>query len=198
MRCALCDNMDCLSGKDCAILKDRLMAIYSSGDERSMRAAAAVESRYYCEKTRLEEVVLYCSAMGYRKVGIAFCIGLSDLARELHRALTKHFEVHSVCCKVCGISKSDLRLESLHSGASIEAMCNPIGQALALNEAETDLNLTLGLCVGHDTLFIKHSTAPVSPFIVKDRVLGNNPAVALSSRYYKNRRENMVEIEKIE
>ena len=43
------------------------------------------------------------------------------------------------------------------------------------------------LCVGHDTLFIKHSEAPVTYLIVKDRVLGHNPAAALYTAkfYYK-------------
>ena len=39
----------------------------------------------------------------------------------------------------------------------------------------------------HDTLFIKHSEAPVTCLIVKDRVLAHNPAAALyaSGAYYK-------------
>lgn len=41
-------------------------------------------------------------------------------------------------------------------------MCNPIGQAAFLNEAKTDLNILLGLCVGHDSLFIKYSNAPIT------------------------------------
>ncbi len=66
-------------------------------------------------------------------------------------------------------------------------MCNPIGQAIALNNAHTDLNIILGLCVGHDTLFIKHSKAPVTVMAVKDRVLGHNPMAALylAESYYK-------------
>ena len=54
-------------------------------------------------------------------------------------------------------------------------------------ERGTDLNVIVGLCVGHDTLFIKHSEAPVTYLIVKDRVLAHNPAGALHAMdtYYR-------------
>jgi len=197
MKCAECDSKECQTGKDCTKLRDSLFDFYSGEVLKSMRTSTAVEARYYGVKNRLEEVVLYASSMGYERLGIAFCLGLEVEARELQRVLKKHFEVHSVCCKVCGIGKKELGLEVLHN-RDTEAMCNPIGQAMVLNREKTDLNLTVGLCVGHDALFIKHSEAPVSPFIVKDRVLGNNPAAALYSGYYKNRRENMEEMEKLD
>ncbi|MCP6429314.1 DUF1847 domain-containing protein [Klebsiella pneumoniae] len=56
-----------------------------------------------------------------------------------------------------------------------------------MNQANTDLNVVVGLCVGHDSLFIKHSDAPVTTLITKDRVLGHNTAAALytSGFYYK-------------
>ena len=68
-------------------------------------------------------------------------------------------------------------------------MCNPIGQAIFLNEAKTELNIILGLCVGHDSLFIKYSKAPVTVFAVKDRVLGHNPLAVIyqAEAYYKNK-----------
>ena len=47
--------------------------------------------------------------------------------------------------------------------------------------------MLVGLCVGHDAIFTRHSKAPVTTFIVKDRVLGHNPAAALYTAkfYYK-------------
>ena len=68
-----------------------------------------------------------------------------------------------------------------------ESACNPIAQARLLAEHGTDLNVIVGLCVGHDTLFIKHSEAPVTYLIVKDRVLAHNPAGALHAMdtYYR-------------
>jgi len=65
-----------------------------------------------------------------------------------------------------------------------ETICNPIGQAMVLNDLRTDLNIIVGLCIGHDILFTKYSDAPVTTFIVKDRVTGHNPAITLYSSYY--------------
>ena len=40
-------------------------------------------------------------------------------------------------------------------------------------------NIVIGLCVGHDTLFLRHSKVPTTVMIVKDRVLQHNPVAAL-------------------
>lgn len=47
----------------------------------------------------------------------------------------------------------------------------------------------LGLCVGHDTLFIKYSQAPMTALAVKDRVTGHNPlaAIYLAQGYYNKK-----------
>lgn len=65
-------------------------------------------------------------------------------------------------------------------------MCNPIMQAKILNEQATDLNIVMGLCVGHDSLFYKYSEALTTTLVTKDRVLGHNPAAALytAESYY--------------
>jgi uncharacterized metal-binding protein len=58
-------------------------------------------------------------------------------------------------------------------------ICNPILQAKILNEKKTDLNVVIGLCVGHDSLFYKYSDALCTTLVTKDRVLGHNPVAAL-------------------
>ena len=63
-------------------------------------------------------------------------------------------------------------------------MCNPAAQAMLLNKAKTDLNILVGLCVGHDTLFIKNSEAPITILAVKDRVTGHNPLAAIYASHY--------------
>ena len=60
-----------------------------------------------------------------------------------------------------------------------ERMCNPAGQAEKLDAAGCELNVIVGLCVGHDSLFIRHSKAPVTILTAKDRVLGHNPIAAI-------------------
>ncbi len=69
------------------------------------------------------------------------------------------------------------------------AMCNPILQARLLNEAKTDLNVVIGLCVGHDSLFYKYAEAYTTTLVTKDRVTGNNPAAALytAKSYYRKK-----------
>jgi len=186
MRCALCDNKVCTSGKDCTEIGDEVITAYKSDALRTARNAAYVEATYYMKKTRIEEVIEFAKLMEYRRLGIAFCVGLSREAETIHRILERHFDVYSVCCKVCAIPKQTFDLKPVR-GSQAEVMCNPIGQAKILNEQHTELNLIVGLCIGHDLTFTKHSEAPVSTLVVKDRVLSHNPCGAIYSRYYLSR-----------
>ncbi len=133
-------------------------------------------------KTRVEETIEFAKKMGYRKLGLAFCGGLFIEAKTFVNILGKHgFDVVSVCCKVGSVAKEFLGLsdqEKIRVG-KYETMCNPITQAEILNEAGTDFNILIGLCVGHDSLFLKHSKALASVLVTKDRVMGHNPVAAL-------------------
>ena len=60
--------------------------------------------------------------------------------------------------------------------AAIGVAC---AKAKELEAQGTDFNIVIGLCVGHDTLFLRHSHAPTTVMIVKDRVLAHNPVAAL-------------------
>ncbi|MDI6889173.1 MAG: DUF1847 domain-containing protein [Methanocellales archaeon] len=188
MKCALCDDKTCYQGKDCTALKEKVMSKCKAETKNLeiMATAANLGARHYMKLTRLEELITFCKSMGYKTLGIAFCIGLESEAKVLHELLEKDFKVYSVCCKICGIDKEDFGLEKIKDGR-YEAMCNPIGQAIVLNEKGTGLNIICGLCLGHDILFSKYSEAPVTAFIVKDRVLAHNPAGAIYSRYYRRR-----------
>ncbi|MCK4614706.1 MAG: DUF1847 domain-containing protein [Thermoplasmata archaeon] len=190
MKCALCKQKDCYTGKDCPGIAEEIRPEYEADPKilRSMEASTAIESEFYMKMTRLEETMEYARRMGYHSLGLAFCIGMAHEAKLIHDILSKEFEVHSVCCKVCGIDKNVLGLKRLHGEEGIEAMCNPIGQAEVLNRAGTGMNIILGLCIGHDIIFTDHSRAPVTTLAVKDRVLGHNPLAAIYSGYYlKNR-----------
>jgi uncharacterized metal-binding protein len=186
MKCALCTNKECVSGKDCTDIAEGIATEYRGDALRMAQAAAHVEATYYMQKTRIEETIEFAKTMGYKRIGIAFCIGLSGEAETIHRILEQHFQVYSVCCKVCAIPKADFDLKPV-SGDADEVMCNPIGQAAILDEKQTDLNLIAGLCMGHDIAFTRHSAAPVSTLVVKDRVLAHNPCGAIYSRYYLRR-----------
>jgi len=184
-RCAQCESKECRDGKDCFSKDNNHKQLYQDSDIAEMhKAASAVEARHYGKETRLGEVILLAKQLGYQRIGLAFCIGLSEEAKVIEEILSKHFEVVSVCCKACGIDKKDFDLPQI-SSESYEVMCNPAGQAQLLNEAETQLNVLCGLCVGHDAIFAKVSDAPVTTLIAKDRVLAHNPAGAIYSRYIR-------------
>jgi len=62
---------------------------------------------------------------------------------------------------------------------TFEPICNPVAQAKILEEAGTEFNILLGLCVGHDTLFTKYSKTPVTTLVAKDRITCHNPNAVL-------------------
>ena len=187
MNCAVCENKKCREGEVCIEVEENLDKEYfGSSNEKLYRTATKVEAEGYMKLTRLEEIIKFSSEMGYEHIGIAFCIGMSEEAKILYNVLKNHFKISSVCCKVCGMNKEDFGINKIIKDR-FEVMCNPIGQAYLLNGQNTDLNIICGLCIGHDILFTKNSKAPVTTFIVKDRVLSHNPAGALYSNYYKRR-----------
>lgn len=189
MNCALCQHNNCYTqGQNCTAYKiEQIDSIYNENDKQIMAAAAATESRNYLQMTRLEESVYFAKELGAKKIGIAFCIGLRNEARFCVQYFkAQGLSVESVCCKICSFDKGALDLEKIKPNQP-EAMCNPKIQAKVLNTANTDLNFIVGLCVGHDMLFTKESNAPVSCLITKDRVLANNPAGAVYSRYWRRK-----------
>jgi len=144
---------------------------------------------------RIEETVQFAQKNGYQKLGLAFCSGLANEARMVADILERNgFEVVSVCCKVGAVPKERIGIEpeeKISGPEFYESMCNPISQAGILNEEGVDFAILLGLCVGHDSLFIKYCQVPMTVLAVKDRVTGHNPlaAVYLSrSPYYRRLR----------
>ena len=144
---------------------------------------------------RVEEVIQFSKKMGYRKLGIAFCVGLKNEAEIFEKILiNRGFQVVSVCCKAGGTPKETIgitdrqKITTLFSDTETwEMMCSPITQAAILNDAGVDFNILVGLCVGHDSLFFKYAEAPVTVLVAKDRVFGHNPVAALyqSRAYYR-------------
>ena len=141
-------------------------------------------------KPRILEVVEFARKMNYRRLGFAFCAGLTREAKVVENLFrSSGFEVVSSICKVGRTPKEalDIREEQkIHIG-HFEPMCNPIAQALILNEAKTEFNVMLGLCVGHDSMFLKFADAPCTVLAVKDRLLGHNPLAAIYNidSYYR-------------
>ncbi len=165
-------------------------AAYDEPETRRVaRESSVVEAEGYCKWTRVEEIVQFAKRMGFRRIGIANCISFVDLAYVLSGILESHgFEVVSVACKNGNIPKEDLGVadhEKIQPG-QFEALCNPVSQAELLNAHGCELNVMMGLCVGHDSLFFKHSQGLTTVLVAKDRVLGHNPVMALhlADTYY--------------
>ena len=140
---------------------------------------------------RVEETYQFARKMGYRKLGLVFCVGLGNEALIFNKILEKEgFEVVSICCKAGGIDKEKIGMkpeQKIGAPDNYQTMCNPIAQAKVMNEERPDWVILMGLCVGHDTLFIKYCKRPITVLAAKDRVLAHNPLAAIylsSSRYY--------------
>ena len=155
-------------------------------------SSSEIESIGYGQWTRVREIIEFSKRMGYKRLGMAFCKGLRKEARVMGQILRRNgFEVLSVMCKSGGMDKTAAGVseERKLKPGSFEAMCNPVFQAVLLNEQHTEFNIAVGLCVGHDSFFYKYSEAPVTTLISKDRVLAHNPAGALycADGYYRDK-----------
>lgn len=180
---------------DHEILNEALSCYQEPENHAIMCAAAEVEFEHYCKYTRVEEIMAFAEKIGAKKIGIATCVGLLAESRTLAQIFRSHgFEVYGIGCKVGAIPKTALGIDEKCNVVGKNA-CNPILQAKLLNAAKTDLNVVVGLCVGHDSLFYKYSDAIVTTAVTKDRVLGHNPAAALytaNSYYSKLKQEGEV------
>ncbi len=200
--CSYCARKRCFMGdlsqapESCpSVVRPELIeeakARLKDSENQQMAQDVARTWKDYGKLTRVEETVLYAKLRGYKKLGLAFCVGLSQEAELFTNLLfNEGFEVVSVCCMCGGLSSEDVALpeeEKILPGQR-QPMCNPLGQAAVLDAEGCELNILLGLCVGDDVLFIKHSNAPVTVLAVKDRVLAHNPLGALyTSRNFYTR-----------
>lgn len=204
--CAYCTVHACVSHeleklpKNCPIRSTAVMegslAAYALPENHDFSVTSAIiESEGYCRWPRLKETVEFCKRMGYRKIGLAFCSGLQKEARVVSDLLRSHgLEVVSVICKNGSFPKEAIGIpaeQKVGPADAFEPMCNPIGQAKLLNEQQTDFNIALGLCVGHDSMFYKYSDAMVTTLVAKDRALAHNPvgAIYCAEGYMKKRLE---------
>lgn len=156
MQCALCRNKECLTGKNCSVIKTGFE--YTGDNLKGIHTASWLESENV-KRTKLEEIIIFSKSLGYRKIGIAFCVEYEREAKQIYDIFSRFFEVFSVCCKVCGIEKASIGIKK-SDNSEFEAACNPVAQAMLLNSDLTDLNIMIGLKTGYDILFAKYSEAP--------------------------------------
>lgn len=202
LNCAECGVYSCRTGalnklpKNCPIeinkkIYDEALSFYRDSEGMLACNSARVEAGGYGVWPRVREIMEFAGRSGFKKLGLAFCVGLRQEAQAVSRIFKENgFDVASVMCKTGARPKEELGLseeEKVRPG-QFEPMCNPVAQALLLNQEQTDLNVLLGLCVGHDSIFIKYSAAPLTVLAVKDRVTGHNPLAAIyASHYFQSR-----------
>ena len=198
-QCAKCPLKPCASNPEAEKPAFCPMIVYPKIVEESVkeyenefvrnihRSSTLMEKEAYGIWPRVREVVELCKKLNIRRIGVAFCVGLSEEANRLNKVFEAWgLDVYSVACKCGSIDKTrigfeekDKRKPGLH-----EPICNPVLQAMVLNHVGTELNVVVGLCVGHDTIFMRYSKAPIVYLIAKDRATGHNPAAPLYSLHY--------------
>jgi len=202
--CHNCNSLNfCIRGKpnknieNCPMIvspeiEDKAFNRYKTDEviKKTTKMASIVEASGYIHWPRLKDTIEFATRMGYKKIGLAFCVGLRREAKRTAEVLDKYgFDVCSVCCKTGSIEKTEVGVPKEFTIFSKTGYplgfvtCNPVAQAMLLNKAKTDLNLIVGLCVGHDITFTQLSNAPVSTLIAKDRSNPHNPAAVLYTSY---------------
>ncbi len=147
--------------------KTDFSTLYNADDKEVMKRA---EDSLNPKIDRVEELKAYAKEAGIQTIGIANCTTFNKEADILEEELTRAgFTVAKVHCKYGRVPFNDI-LDG-YKGVS----CNPAGQAHYLAEQNTELNIMMGLCVGHDMIFNQKSKAPVTPLLVKDRARKHQP-----------------------
>ncbi|MDD2839987.1 MAG: DUF1847 domain-containing protein [Rickettsiales bacterium] len=121
-------------------------------------------------KSRIQELINFAKNSNFKRIGVANCFSMQKYADKLIEILKKeNFEVFAMNCKVSGLKTGDIFNDN-----SVAPSCDPLSQAKYLNDNNTDLNINVGLCLGHGILFQQYSKVPVTTIIVKDFQTNHN------------------------
>lgn len=135
--------------------------LYNKSDLLIMKNAEDSKNR---NNNRIQEIIEYAKTAKIQKIGIAYCTNFTKQAKNLETLLQNEgFTIAKVHCKYGRVPFNNL-VEG-YKGVS----CNPAGQAKYLEEEKTQLNIVMGLCLGHDMIFNGKSAAPATTLIVKER-----------------------------
>lgn len=133
--------------------------LYNSEDIKFME-----NTRISLNKSRIKELILFIKNSNFKKIGIANCLSMQEYADKIIKILKEeNLEIFTANCKI-----NKLENNKLFNDNSSGLSCDPAFQADFFNRNNTDLNINIGLCVGHGIMFNKYSKAPVTTLIVKD------------------------------
>lgn len=181
--CLMADNESgfpsfCLSKQIPDSMIHSVLAHYDEEENHNVMQCA-VKCEALGQITRVQETIRFAKEMGYKRIGIANCVGLNKEANIVAKILRYFdFEVFGVSCKCGRIKKAEIGLD-VDPGQEKINICDPILQAEILADHHTDFNILVGLCVGHDSLFCKYSHVLTTTLVTKDKATGHNPAVVL-------------------
>jgi uncharacterized metal-binding protein len=151
---------------------EKAKEIYNTDEKvkKLAEASEALKAEGKGQWTRIQEVLAFIKHNGYKKVGFAHCAGFKEEASTLVEIFSNNgVELLTVPCYLDGKG------------------CNTIGQAMILNEAGTDFNIVMGLCMGHDVIFLQYSDAPATVLGIKDRVAFHNPIAPLYNSSWRRK-----------
>jgi uncharacterized metal-binding protein len=169
--------------------------IYINSAINEQESYEIIRGRRIGVRPRLLEIIQFSKLMGWNKLGVAYCGGVTKEAQRVIEILeSSDLEPYSVRCTCGHVDKSVLGVPKKYKISNLfdepdkfEAGCNPIVQAEVLNSENMDMNVIIGLCIGHDLAFTKYAKAPVTTLMVKDRVTGHNTLASLYSSYHHPR-----------
>ena len=197
LTCDVCNEAPCLQAYPDGIpaycpatkygnLLEKAKKEYLKPDIRKLFVASRKITRIgYCKWPRIKEAIEYAKELGLKKIGLAACVGTLREAKQIAELFKgAGFDVIVIGCHIGGVHEKEHGVPEEY-WSRYATTCNPIAQAQIMNDEGTELNFTVGLCIGHDALFNKYSNAPVTALVVKDRVTAHNPAAILFCGYFR-------------
>ncbi len=152
--------------------REEVVQKYSEASAIVKAAASLVDFGRAGTLSRLQETIAFANQMNYKRIGLAYCYGMEKEVQLIADIIRNNgLNVRAVSCTVGGIPQNEVNPESGFCTVS----CNPIGQAMQLNQENVDLVLMIGLCMGHDILFQREVKIDCTTLVVKDRVFNHAP-----------------------
>ncbi|HBX52549.1 MAG: hypothetical protein A2275_12840 [Bacteroidetes bacterium RIFOXYA12_FULL_35_11] len=180
MNCTTCKSKECKNGTDCNGNKQEIIHLYKNKETQALikDASQLVDNGRAGSLSRVEELIEFIKSRKYKKIGVAYCIGFENYAKNLSLLFNANKIKHSIiCCITDGIREAEINSEKINTSIS----CNPIGQALQLKKDNVDLIVEIALCLGHDILFHREINCDITVLVVKDRKYNHCPLEGLKT-----------------
>ncbi|MDI6819623.1 MAG: DUF1847 domain-containing protein [Candidatus Hodarchaeaceae archaeon] len=150
-----------------------------AGNLKLYQKSSSLEVEGYMRYPRVKEPIRLAEGMGWNKLGMAFCIGLSEEAKKLQEVLKcTVLKFIRLCVKLVALRRKNSLPERKRSRMQSNSPSD--GPQRGWNGFERHR----GSLHRPRHLFQRYSKAPTTTLIVKDRVLAHNPVGALYSRYH--------------